>query len=125
MRALEHGAIAEHAHFGLGIVLIAQVDNVVHNIFEIGVKRRFAVAREGDHVERIASLLHLSQAFAQGALHLVASRHTCSALPLGIKACLAIKAVERTNLAIVRHKVHTQRHTESATVDRTKYGLVK
>ena len=122
---MQHGAIAEHAHLGLGVIVVAQVYHIVHYIFEIGVQCGFAIARKSDYIERVAGLLHLSQAVAQGALHALASRHSGGALSLGIKSRLAIEAIERTYLAIVRHQVHAKRHAQAAAVYGTEYCLVK
>ena len=124
-RLAGHGGVAEHAHLGLGIILVAQQEGVVNDALEVGVQCGLAVAAEGDDVEAAAGFLHLAELLFQGPFHCGAAGHAVAALALGVPAGLAIHAVERASLAVVGHEVDAQGDAQPAAVDGPIYSAVE
>ena len=54
-------AVAEHADFGLGTVLVAQFDGVFDDCFEIRMTCRFAVPRKSQYVGKLLMCVHFAQ----------------------------------------------------------------
>ena len=96
-----HCGVAEHRHLCFGIELVAQ-QHIVHNLLEVGVQSRLAIAREGDYVELLTGSVHGAELGIEAIVHIVARGHTGGALPLGIVAGFAVQTVERANLAVDR-----------------------
>ncbi len=122
---MQHRGIGKHRQLHLREIPVTQRDSIGDYPCEIRMQGRLAVARKRDDIERSTLGVKLFQLRFKRIRYLPARRQAGRAGTLRVVPGLAIEAVESTHLAVIRHKVHTERRTQTAAVNRTEYGRME
>lgn len=117
-----HGGVAQHAHFGLGEIAVAQRHGVGYDAGKVGVCRGLAVAGKGQHVGGGTVGLHLLQPCLKRCGHLLPRGAKLGGAMVGVEAAFAVQAVEGAKFAVGGHKVDAERHAKPAAVHRAEDG---
>ena len=115
-------AIGEHGDLGVRGQLVAKCDGAGDSLRKLRCGGGLAIAGEGDYIGQLALGCHLAQLGLECVEHPGGRVIRLMAGALGVKAVLAVDAVERADLARRRHHVDTERKAQAATAHRSKDG---
>ena len=100
--------VAQHRYLGLRIILVPQMQGVVYNLRKVRIKRRLAVAAEGDAVNARALGSKLFEHPFQVASHLGRRGQHRVVTAVAVPAAFAVDAVEIANLALFGQQIDAQ-----------------
>ena len=100
--AVYESSVAKHGNLGFRAVVVAQPDGVVNDFAEVGMTRRFAVARECYHVDSLALAAEPFQGAFETFGYGLARGTGRTGRVVGVVAAFAVYAVERAGLAVAR-----------------------
>ena len=120
--AMGESRVAQHRHFGIGEILVAQPQSVVHDFREMRMAGGLAIACKGKDVGRRTILLHVAQLVFESLSHLLTCWQFLLGPVVGIETAFAVNTVEGAGLSVTGQQVDAQRHTQPATMHRTENG---
>src|SRR5690554_1533526 len=94
--------VREHAYVGSWVVMIPERDGIVDNPAKLGMQGGLSVPRERDHVEQDPFFPEQFQFFFQRQTDVFAVREFRACPEILVEPALAVDAVERAKLSVVR-----------------------
>lgn len=106
--AVNHRGIAQHRHFGLREIAVAQRQCVIDDASEVGMSRGFTISGKGQHVRSGTIFAHVYKAQFQGLTHFFTGRKFPHRPMVAVESALTIQAIEGAHLAIAWQQVDTK-----------------
>ena len=105
--AVDHRGIAQYGDFRLRTVLVTQADDIVDDLWEVGMTGGLTVACKGQYVGQLALGGHLLQLLFQLGGHLFTCGEGQGRTVVFVETALAVNTVKRTHFAVGRQQVDT------------------
>ena len=119
---MDHRRVAQHTHFCLRAILVAQPDGVANDLREMRMTGGLTVARKGQYIRQLSISHHRLQLGLQFLGHLLTGGEGQRRTVVLVEATLTIDTVERAHLAVGRQQVDAQRDAQPAAMHGAEDG---
>jgi len=119
--AFNKSRITQYANLGIGKITITKKQCIMNNPGKIRMTSRLTVTGKSKHIGLWPVGFHINQFILKSFDYLFISRHRGFGSIIGIQSAFTINTIKRTNFSVGRQKVNTQRDSQSARMNRTKY----